>query len=192
MILLHFEGLRKKIIKNYFTIIIITVILFEGLFMFYVQNYYYDYVSQILKSEANNINRQYNNNIVNEADSFENKVNAILQKENKINAILQKEHSSSDSKFAISIIDKNSKMIIDQYGFKTNVDVNGEDISRALKDENNLTPYVYKIPETGEHVMSISVPLKTNNIIEGVVRYTISLEEIDSTIFRVILGLVLA
>lgn len=40
--------------------------------------------------------------------------------------------------------------------------------------------------------MSISVPLKTNNIIEGVVRYTISLEEIDSTIFRVILGLVLA
>ncbi len=192
MILLHFEGLRKKIIKNYFTIIIITVILFEGLFMFYVQNYYYDYVSQILKSEANNINRQYNNNIVNEADSFENKVNAILQKENKINAILQKEHSSSDSKFAISIIDKNSKMIIDQYGFKTNVDVNGEDISRALKDENNLNPYVYKIPETGEHVMSISVPLKTNNIIEGVVRYTISLEEIDSTIFRVILGLVLA
>ena len=49
--MLHFEGLRKKIIKNYFVIIIVVVTLFEGLFMFYVQNYYYNSVRQTLESK---------------------------------------------------------------------------------------------------------------------------------------------
>ena len=40
--------------------------------------------------------------------------------------------------------------------------------------------------------MSISVPLKVNNIIEGVARYTVSLTDIDKTIFRLISGLILA
>ena len=55
-----------------------------------------------------------------------------------------------------------------------------------------MTPYTYKIPETSEHVMSISVPIKTNNIIESVVRYTVSLTEIDQTIFKIVLGLIIA
>lgn len=51
--MLHFEGLRKRVIKNYFIIIITTVTLFEGLFIFYVQNYYYDSVRQNLKIKLN-------------------------------------------------------------------------------------------------------------------------------------------
>ena len=50
--MLHFEGLRKRVIKNYFIIIITTVTLFEGLFIFYVQNYYYDSVRQNLKNQV--------------------------------------------------------------------------------------------------------------------------------------------
>ena len=48
--MLHFEGLRKKVIKNYFIIIAVMVVLFEGLFIFYIKNYYYDYVKQSLQS----------------------------------------------------------------------------------------------------------------------------------------------
>ncbi|MDO7205311.1 hypothetical protein Q5M85_15440 [Paraclostridium bifermentans] len=46
--------------------------------------------------------------------------------------------------------------------------------------------------DTGEHVMSISVPLKSNNQIEGVARYTVSLDYVDRTIFKIVLGLILA
>jgi hypothetical protein len=60
---IHFEGLRKKIIKNYFIIIITTVILFEGLFIFYAQNYYYDSVRQSLESQAEYTNSVYNTSI---------------------------------------------------------------------------------------------------------------------------------
>ena len=179
--MLHFEGLRKKIIKNYFTIIIITVTLFEGLFIFYIRNYYYDSVIQSLNSQVIYTNRQYKS-ISHETSSFDTKVRSII------------EESLSDSsvKFAVTIIDKNSNMIIDQYGFKVNEKLQYEDIDKALRNEETLTPYTYRLPETNEHVMSISVPLKVNNIIEGVVRYTVSLEKIDNAIFKLSLGLILA
>ena len=40
--------------------------------------------------------------------------------------------------------------------------------------------------------MSVSVPIKINNVIEGAIRYTVSLTEIDATIFKLALGLILA
>ncbi|MGX4600383.1 ATP-binding protein [Faecalimicrobium sp. JNUCC 81] len=179
--MLHFEGLRKKIIKNYFTIIIITVTLFEGLFIFYIQNYYYDYVRQNLKYVVDSTNSNYNGNIGMETVSFEKKVNNIIEKENlKFN-----------SRYAVTIIDKNKNIVLDRYGFKTNEKANYEDVDRALKDKESI-PYTHRITQTNEHVMSISIPLKTNNIIEGVVRYTVSLDHIDQVIFKLILGLILA
>lgn len=179
--MLHFEGLRKKVIKNYFTIIIITVTLFEGLFLFYIQNYYYDYVKQSLKQKIENINDIYNDPIT-DTGTFEKKINNILEKQVYAN----------NSKYAVQIIDKDKNLIIDQYGFKTNEKIDYEDVNKALRDSKNLTPYTYKLPETNEHVMSMSVPIKVNNIIEGVVRYTVSLQMIDNTIFKLALGLILA
>ncbi|RDY24246.1 sensor histidine kinase [Romboutsia maritimum] len=176
--MLHFEGLRKKVIKNYFMIIIITVTLFEGLFMFYIQNYYYDSVKQILKGHVRYTNNAYKS-IPMETSSFEKKINNIFEKDNSENV-------------SIDIIDKNKNIILDQYGFKTYKKADYEDVDRALKDVKNLTPYIYKTNDTNEHVMSVSVPLKVNSVIEGVVRYTTSLDEIDSTIFKIGLGLILA
>ena len=105
--MLHFEGLRKKIIKNYFVIIIIVVALFEGLFMFYVQNYYYNSVRQTLESRVEYINGSYNT-VSMESVSFEDKVNSIYEKQ----------MNDKNTKYGISIIDKNRNMILDQYGFK--------------------------------------------------------------------------
>ena len=67
--MLHFEGLRKRIIKYYFTIIMITVILFEGLFILYIRNYYYDYVKQSLSSYAS-FTRETYSTASSESDSF--------------------------------------------------------------------------------------------------------------------------
>lgn len=180
--MLHFDGLRKKIIKNYFTIIIITVTLFEGMFIAYIQNYYYDYVKQTLLYQVKNTNYRYNDETAMEGTSFETKINNIIQREKL----------EDNNKFAITIIDKDKNVLLDRYGFRTDEKANFEDVDKALRDAKELTPYTYKIPETSEHVMSISVPIKTNNIIEGVVRYTVSLTEIDQTIFKIVLGLIIA
>lgn len=179
--MLHFEGLRRRIIKYYFTIIIITIALFEGLFIFYIQNYYYGSVKQSITNYAMYTKETYTN-ISNESSSFENKINNIIEIENM----------KTNSMFSVQIIDKNKNLLIDQYGIKTNEKVDYEDVNRALSDNNNLTTYTYSLPETNEHLMSISVPLKVNNVIEGVIRYTVSLNAIDKTIFKLVLGLILA
>lgn len=176
--MIHFEGLRKKIIKNYFIIIIITVTLFEGLFIFYAQNYYYDSVRQTLKHQASSTQNIYSGYMGDR--SFEQKINNILEKKD----------IDTNTQLAVEIINTDKNIIIDQYGFRSNEKAHYEDVDQALKDI--VTTSTYKNANTGEHVMSISVPLKLNNQIEGVVRYTVSLKEIDKTIFKIVLGLILA
>ena len=181
--MLHFEGLRKKVIKNYFIIIITTVALFECLFIFYVQNYYYDSVRQSLESQAEYTNSVYNTSINNiENTTFDEKVSNILDKQKVLGNL----------KYATSVINKDKYLIIDQYGIKQNEKIDAEDVNRALKGAKDLYPITYEISSTNEHVMSVSVPIKINNIIEGAIRYTVSLDEIDSTIFKLAFGLILA
>ena len=48
----------------------------------------------------------------------------------------------------------------------------------------DLYPITHKIESTNEHVMSVSVPIKINNVIEGAKRNTLSLTEIEATIFK--------
>ncbi|WP_373599687.1 sensor histidine kinase [Paraclostridium bifermentans] len=176
--MIHFEGLRKKIIKNYFIIIIITVTLFEGLFIFYAKNYYYDSIEQTLMHQAKNTMNIYGGYIGDR--SFEQKINNIFDKKD----------INTNSEMAVEIIDKDKNIIIDQYGFKSNEKAYYEDVNKALK--NVIETSDYKIKDTGEHVMSVSVPLMLNNQIEGIVRYTVSLDAIDKTVFKITLGLILA
>lgn len=179
--MLHLEGLRKRVIKYYFIMIIITVALFEGLFMFYLQNYYYNSAKQSLISQANYTIDIYEG-IGMESTSFEDKVSNIFEK-GKLN---------SNTNFSIEFIDKNKNVILDKYGIKTNEKYEYEDVNRALRGSSNLTPYTYNIVGTNEHVMSISVPLRVNNQIEGAVRYSVSLRNIDNTIFKLICFFIIA
>ena len=181
--MLHFEGLRKRIIKHYFIIIIMTIALFEILFIFYVQNYYYDSVRQILKSQVEYTNSVYNTSINNiENTTFDEKISNILDKQKLWGT----------SKYVTQVINKDKFVIIDQYGIKKHQKIDSEDVDRALKGAKDLYPITYKIKSTSEHVMSVSVPIKINNIIEGAIRYTVSLNEIDSTIFKLAIGLIIA
>ena len=179
--MLHLEGLRKRVIKYYFIMIIITVALFEGLFMFYLQNYYYNSAKQSLISQATYTMDIYDG-VGMESTSFENKVHNIFEKG----------QVSNNTNFTVEFIDKNKNVILDKYGIKTNVKYEYEDVNRALRGNNTLTPYTYNISGTNEHVMSISVPLRVNNQIEGVVRYSLSLKSIDNTVIKLVCFFILA
>lgn len=179
--MLHLEGLRKRVIKYYFIMIIITVALFEGLFMFYLQNYYYNSAKQSLISQAIYTMDIYDG-VGMESTSFENKVHNIFEKG----------QVSNNTNFTVEFIDKNKNVILDKYGIKTNEKYEYEDVNRALRGNNTLTPYTYNISGTNEHVMSISVPLRVNNQIEGVVRYSLSLKSIDNTVIKLVCFFILA
>ena len=135
--MLHLEGLRKRVVKYYFIMIIITVALFEGLFMFYLQNYYYNSAKQSLISQATYTMDIYDG-VGMESASFENKVYNIFEK-GQIN---------SNTNFTVEFIDKNKNVILDKYGIKTNEKYEYEDVNKALRGSNNLTPYTYNIAGT--------------------------------------------
>ncbi len=173
---LHFGGLRKKVLKNNFIIILLVVIIFDLLFIIYVQNYYYNSVRQTLESQVD-----YTKGVYNTTGNID-----ISTFENKINNIFEKQKAEKNPKFGISVIDVNKKVILDQYGFKTNEDANFVDVDRALTDSKELYPIVYKDPISKEHLMSVSVPIKVNNMVQGAVRYTVSLKNLDKEIRKII------
>ena len=112
-----------------------------------------------------------------------------------ISNILEKQRVVGGLKYAIQVINKDKYIIIDQYGIKKHEKIEAEDVDKALKsikDVKDLSPITHKIKSTNEHVMSISVPIKINNVIEGAIRYSVSLNEIDATIFKLALGLIIA
>lgn len=182
---LHLEGLRKRVVKYYFIMIIITVALFEALFMFYMKEYYYSMAKSYLEQQVRYTKSSYNSTTM-DSMSFQDKVNNILEKET-LNQDSSYKEVNNDFAIAIEIIDKNKRVILDQYGIKTNQIVDYEDVNNALSGVEDDNFYTYSINETKDYIMSVSVPLKVNNIVEGVVRYSISLNKVNNAIFRVVM-----
>lgn len=155
--------------------IIITVALFESLFMFYMKTYYYNMAKAYLEQQVAYTQDSYNTSKM-DSTSFEEKVNNILEKEG-INKV-------KDINFAIQIINKDKEVLLDQYGIKTKEIVEYDDVNSALSGYEGYNISTYRINETNDHIMSVSVPLKVNNSIEGVVRYSLSLKKIDNAILK--------
>ncbi|MGN1032884.1 MAG: sensor histidine kinase, partial [Intestinibacter sp.] len=72
---------------------------------------------------------------------------------------------------------------------KTGEKINYDDINSALAGNEGYNISTYNIAKTKDHVMSISVPIKIGNSVEGVVRYSISLNEVDNVIIRMGIGI---
>ena len=125
--MLHLEGLRKRVVKYYFIMIIITVALFEGLFMFYLQNYYYNSAKQSLISQATYTMDIYDG-VGMESASFENKVYNIFEK-GQIN---------SNTNFTVEFIDKNRNLILDKYGKKEKDRKSLDNHGRGISCDSNL------------------------------------------------------
>ena len=178
---LHLEGLRRRVVKYYFIMIIITVALFEVLFMFYMKEYYYSMAKSYLEQQVRYTQSSYDSTAM-DSTSFQDKINNILEKESLSQDSSYKE-VNNDFAVAIEIINKNKEIILDQYGIKTNEVVNYEDVNKALAGNEDYSFSISSISETKDHIMSVSVPLKVNNVVEGVVRYSVSLNKADCAIF---------
>ena len=182
--ILHLDGLRKRVVKYYFIMIIITVALFEVLFMFYMKEYYYSMAKSYLEQQVRYTQNSYDSSGM-DSTSFQDKINNILEKEG-LNQSSGYGESSDNFSVAIEIINKNKEVMLDQYGIKTGEVVNYDDVNKALTGSQDYNFYIYSISETKDQIMSITVPLKVNNVVEGVVRYSVSLKKADNAIFRVV------
>ena len=109
---LHLEGLRRRVVKYYFIMIIITVALFEVLFMFYMKEYYYSMAKSYLEQQVRYTQSSYDSTAM-DSTSFQDKINNILEKESLSQDSSYKE-VNNDFAVAIEIINKNKEIILDQ------------------------------------------------------------------------------
>ena len=132
---LHLEGLRRRVVKYYFIMIIITVALFEVLFMFYMKEYYYSMAKSYLEQQVRYTQSSYDSTAM-DSTSFQDKINNILEKEG-LNQSSGYGESSDNFSVAIEIINKNKEVMLDQYGIKTGEVVNYDDVNKALTSLKN-------------------------------------------------------
>ena len=177
---LHFGGLRKKVLKNFIIVILMVVLSFEIILISFVTRHYYTSVKQTLMSQIAYTNALYDS-------SNSDGLNFMDKAEN----VFGNKNFTQNNNVAINIIDKNSRIIIDQYGFKTNMKVNYPDVKLALKNSTDISPITYREKNTDEKVMSVSVPIKMNGVVEGAIRYSVSMKYVDRGIIKIISYLVL-
>src|SRR3712207_2028000 len=177
---LHFGGLRKKVLKNFIMIIILVVFSFEILLSVFITKYYYTSIKQSLMTQVSYTNAVFNAAYIESVGFMDRAINIVESKNNSLN-----------NKIAVNIIDKNGRIVIDQYGFNTNEIMEYPDVRKALQNSSNIEPIDYKEKGTNEKVMSVSVPIKVNGTVEGVVRFSISLEDLNREIVKMVAYMIL-
>ena len=146
----------------------------EVLFVAFVQNYYYGGVEQILKDR------------VNISAEFLNRYFTYSSVEEKAKFLFENNISSYDNKFLVQILNKEKIVVMDSNGLSEFSVLETDDINDAFN--NKITIYESYSEMTGERMLSASRPLLKYNQIDGVIRYTVSMEKVDREVKNYILG----
>ncbi len=168
------SSIRSRIIINFGAIVIATVVVLEMLFVAFVQNYYYGGANQILKDR------------VDISAEFLNRYFTYSTSEEKARFLFENNISSYDNKFLVQILDKEKVIIMDSNGLSEFSVLDTEDVNNALN--NKTTIYESYNEATGERMLSTSRPLLKYNQIDGVIRYTVSMEKVDREVKNYIFG----
>lgn len=168
---IHFKNsIRNRIVLSFGAVVALTIVMIEISFVVFVSNYYYGGVEQILKDRV----------IV--TSEFINSYASYSNVQGKARFLFENFLGESDKKFLVQVLDKNGYVIMDSYGFSDVKEINTPDVQAAFN--NKFESYTAYDKETGEKTMSVSRPLMKYSLIDGAVRYTISLEKIDETIWQ--------
>lgn len=163
------SGLRAKLVFRFMIIIIISVGLLEGLIIYYLKDYHYSNLQQILTNQIKISsdfyykyfsNTSLEENVSNNVDVFWKQTDAQVQ-----------------------IINKDGKLLMDSIGVKYDIN-KGDDIEKALAGGKGVWEGSVKYSKS--KVMAISYPLKSKDgNIEGAIRFITSLEEVENAVFNI-------
>ncbi|MGB5822711.1 MAG: HAMP domain-containing sensor histidine kinase [Proteocatella sp.] len=162
------NSIRNRIVISFGAIVALTIVMLEISFVVFISNYYYGGVEQILKDRV----------IV--TSEFINSYAGYSNVQGKARFLFENFLGESDKKFLVQVLDKNGYVIMDSYGFSDIKEIKTPDVESAYN--NKFESYIDSDSDTGEKMMSVSRPLMKYSLIDGAVRYTVSLEKIDETI----------
>lgn len=162
------SSIQTRMIKNFGLIMAVTIAVLEIMIISVIYNYYYGGVEQILKDRVT-LTAEFLNKSSNYSSSYD-----------KARTLLGMSMSSFENKFLVQFIDSDKKLIIDSNGFSDNIEVNTPDVEAAFQKKIFL--YRGVSSSTGEKILAASRPLIRYNTTDGVIRFVVSLEKVDTEI----------
>ncbi len=156
-------SIKRKLTLTFVIIILVTILIFELIFTYGMQVYYYSNIEQVLSDRMRTTIEVYDAYLGYE--SLASKAKYILESE------------SVPDYVDAQVLDNKGNIIDSTARLRTKNPVITEDFLSAL--EGKTATWRGENPDTKEQVMSISAPLYRADNINGVIRYITSLEDVD-------------
>ena len=152
------RSIRKRLIGNYITIALVTVLILEGLFAVAISEYYIGGVERILVNQAETSATFFNRY----ADAGD-----IYKKSNYIF-----ENLDIDEAALIEVVDMQGRVVIDSTGSSTENVINTFDVTQALRGQSEVWR---GRSELNEPIVAVSAPIYDGTSVVGALRYVSSL-----------------
>ena len=152
------RSIRRRLIGNYITIALVTVLILEGLFAVAISEYYVGGVERILANQAET-----------SATFFSQYADAgdVYKKSNYIFENLDVEETA-----LIEVIDMQGHVVIDSTGSSAEEIINTSDVAQALKGNSAVWR---GRSDLNEPIVAVSAPIYDGSAVVGVLRYVSSL-----------------
>lgn len=162
------SSIKKKLTQTYVIIIFVTIFIFEMIFTYGINIYYYTNIEQYLMDRMRLTIEIYDTYLG--YDSLTSKAKFIL------------EDASIPDYVNAQILDLNGRIVESSSRFHADTTITTEDFIQASKGGTAM--WQGKSESTGERIMTVSAPLFNRDEIIGVIRYTTSIQAVDETVNR--------
>ncbi len=161
------KSITKRWIFNNLGVVVLALVVIELIFIYAVQNYYYNSAKQYLVSKINAVTS------VLSIHSQDSSANFSAEMRNMLETFNEKD------KIELMAINSKGRVVLTSSGFSPDESVPMPDYEDAVTEGEGS--YVGKLP-SGEKIMAVCVPITSMNSEYSSVRMVTSLTEIDNTI----------
>lgn len=158
------HSISKRLISNYLTISLFTLLILESLFIVAVTQYYMGGIERNLFSRADTLAAVYSSHdpkVEGRKVTIQDKANFIF------------ERMSNEERALVQVLDMNGNVIIDNTGVTSGEKVNTADYASAVE---GIARYWKGRSELDESIIAVSAPIYHEKEVIGVLRYVSSLE----------------
>ncbi|MGD8191299.1 sensor histidine kinase [Brevibacillus ginsengisoli] len=163
------SSIKSKLVLRFSFIILLIVIVFELLFLTVVQQYY------VAGAKNDLVNRAIT------STAFFNKYIPTYHLKEKAKYILENIPPEETAK--AQIIDWQGNVVLQSYGYSAGAKVLTEDVRKALDGQTGI--WIGKEADSGERILAVSNPLKEMDTTIGVLRYSVSMENVYHTVYLI-------
>ena len=170
---IEITGLRKRWLISSLSPIFVVALLVAGTFCVGMANYYYNMMLDGLKTRATQASDYFTSNTMSSYSEFYQSAYSFAQ-----------EFADRD-RMDLQFIGSNGEILVSSYGLTAGMAPGTQDIYDVFQDRA-VSPFRGVDPNTGEHIMSVCVPLLLDDQVVGAMRYVTSMSAVQRELLVIV------